>query len=128
MTQHLIRDDFGNVLGSREITAIYATDIKPGDNIIAHGIDWITVTRIERSNTGKSIYAYHENTLAYPGIESRIQLKPTANQLSLQSKSLQIIKKVLDQLENQGISINFDEFVEEMANHEIDSPSDLKGE
>lgn len=78
MTQHLIRDDFGNVVGSREITAIYATDIKPGDNIIAHGIDWITVIRIERSNTEKSIYAYYDDTLAYPCSESHIQLKPTS--------------------------------------------------
>ncbi|MEG0359911.1 MAG: hypothetical protein RR598_11650 [Anaerorhabdus sp.] len=49
-----------------------------------------------------------------------VLLKPSASELSLQSKSLQIIKKVLEQLEHQGISIDFDEFVEEMAVNAID--------
>lgn len=76
--KQLIKDDFGDVFGSREITKIQATEIKPGDNIIASGIDWITVTRIEHSNSGKSIYAYYEDTVVHPGTESRIQLKTTS--------------------------------------------------
>lgn len=86
------------------------------------------VSKPEASTVRTCVLAVANDPVLEYIFDDGVLLKPTANQLSLQSKSLQIIKKVLDQLENQGISINFDEFVEEMANHEIDSPSDLKGE